>query len=295
MPSGSHRSRGGSHFSGGGSRRSIGNSGSRGSSLSSRGGSHFHRSTFGHGGVHHRTHVHIGPRRIYLGRHRYYYGGSSSLWPIAFVFILFALFFAFFNGASLSSNKDAIAMIESDYYYYQDMIDNAISDTRYQVDATVTGKYYNDYAGKYYITYKIEEANLEGETYSTYTLTETGQYRIGTTIKVAVDSIPVNMNTDSIPMHYKGMSIEADGEYSAIKKDISNNIIGLSISIGVIVLVIFISITYMYKNSKVEDNKTKNESEKTITNDEVSKCNYCGSIVDKKARKCPGCGAGLKR
>ena len=151
MPSGSHRSSGGSHFSGGGSRSSIGSS-SR--SSSSRGGSHFGGGPIRHRSVHHTTHVHIGPRRIYLGRRRYYYGGENPLWPIAFTFMFFALIFALISGFELSTNREAITMIEADYAYYQDMIDHAFQDSRYQVDATVTGKYYNEYADKYYITYK---------------------------------------------------------------------------------------------------------------------------------------------
>lgn len=292
MPSGSHRSRGGSHFGGGGSRRSGGSSlGGHSRSRGGFSGSHFGPSR--RGVVIH----HFGPRRIWLGHRRYYYVGGNSTFSIVTIVLFFTLLFTFVFGVKYSSAKNDLVYIQEDYVYYQDMIDYAKVNNEYIVDATVSGKFYNTYAEKYYITYEIDinsYSKLKGETYSTYTLTETGKYRIGEKIKVAVDSIPITSNTDSIPMDYDGISFEKDGEYVSLKKESRNNLIFLIIGILVNIAIIFLFIRYMRKHSKVED---KDDETKTIEpKPEVTTttCKYCGGVHDKKKSKCPDCGASLR-
>jgi len=134
---------------------------------------------------------------------------------------------------------------------------------------------------------------LEGETYAVYTITETGNYRVGSTIKVAVDSIPVSYTTDSIPMDYEDMPLENDGEYVKSKKAMTSNLIWMIICILIGMGILVLTFRYMYKHSKVEEKKeTPTVEEKEST---TSTCAYCGGTFEKSKTKCPNCGANLRK
>lgn len=292
MPSGSHGGSRGSHSSGG--------------SRSSFGGG---RSSFG--GSHHRHHgntifMHHGhPRRFRWG-HRYYIysSGSQSILTLFMALLGFAFFFIFMQGVTLSAYKDDLVLIEEDYYYYQDMISYAEAhrDEGYIVDATVTGKFYNDDAEKYYITYKIRTDSglwLKGYTYSCYTLAQASNFRVNTTIEVAVDSVPITSSTDSITLDYKNMSLENDGEYVNTKNKIKSlrTTIGITVAIGLAILAG--AILYAYKKKELaEEKEAKEEKEKEEArelNSTTTQCAYCGATYSKSEKKCHCCGATLRK
>lgn len=286
MPSGSHGGSSGSHSSGG---SSSGRSGGGGFSTYSS-----------------RSRV---PRRFRWGRSVYIiptkHAGKlaivSVLIPICFLALMFG--FIFFMTA-----KQEIKKIETDYYYYQDMIDNAESNPEYMKTGIVTDHFYNEDCDKWYYTYKIQRDDvdwvwLEGYTYSCYTREQVKQIPIDSVIQIAVNTRDVTGDTDSIPLDYKDMPLERDGEYVDAKGErtlgvwiliIGGIALGVDIIVGVVMVV-------KYKEKKVEGdfgtpmerewiNKMDNETKRTTKH-----CDYCGEIVDINARKCPSCGARLNR
>jgi hypothetical protein len=190
MPSGSHSGGhgggGGSHFSGRGS--------------SSRGGGGGRR--YGRGG----------------GRFFFGYGQATSIFFILFVFALMAAI-AFSSIAGLS--KEKVGIIEADYMYYQDIIEDAnesaeSGDTSYIVEGTVVSKKQNTDTEKWYVTYYFLDGDghkVYGYTYSVYTWDVVKDMDPGDTILLAVDSNPITQDTDSINLDYADMTLEDDGEY----------------------------------------------------------------------------------
>lgn len=291
MPSGSHGGRRGSSSS---SRMS----GSFSRSSSSRGTS-FGGSSRSYGGGFHRHHH--GPIRIRFGRRYYVYTGRSS-GVLGLLVVLF--FFLFFGTLITNMNKNAakaeIVNLEVEYDYYQNMIDYAKEHTEYQVDAKVTGKFFDDSMDKWYFTYELETANgrgsLEGYTFTHYTTTETYRIVVGQNISVAVDSVPVNYQTDSINMDYDNVALEDIGEYVVAKKSARTSTI-----VWVVFVILDIAIVagiglYIFKKMKKEDEKeVKKEESAPVSDSNVICCKYCGTISDKGTKKCPGCGAGLRK
>ena len=285
MPSGSHRGSRGSHSSGG----------SRGGSFSSRsyGGS----SSRHHGGI---FVYHGRPRRFRFGRHYYIYTGRSQSVLSLFVFLVFFLFIGiFFTSIIATSTKQEIALIEEDYAYYQDMIDYAKDheDEGYIVDATVTGKFYHADSERYHIEYRIRTTYggyLDGYTYASYTVEEAANYRINSIIKVAVDSVPITILTDSINMDYENMPLERDGEYLSASKTYKTTNIIRWVLVAIVILMIVILIWYGYKKKELADENEKKEENEKIQESTTTQCRYCGSTLDKTDKKCPNCGAGLR-
>lgn len=293
MPSGSHGGSRGSHSSGGS--RSGGGRSSFGGRHS---GPSFGGPGRGPGGFHPR------PRRFRWGRHYYVVtSGTQSLLMIMLFFIMFFGMFAFSQGISRSVLKEEISLIEQDYIYYQDMIDYAESQggesAGYIVDAKVTGKYYNADAERYYFVYVIDLPNtsrdLEGYTYSCYTINEASIYRVGDIMKVAVESPNITINTDSINMDYKDMPLERDGEYLAAKSSLKSATTSMIIFILIDVAIVAIGIFVVFKKKQLaEEKEVKEEKAKAEANANLY-CSYCGSLVSKDTTKCPNCGSSIRK
>ena len=228
----------------------------------------------------------------------FFYGGNTisnkgKKFGIIFILVLIAFFIALFCGISISNAKENIEFIKSDYSYYQNFIDRAEANG-YIEDATITDIIYNEDANRYYFTYEIRygyDNILEGYTFSVYTESEISNFKIGQIIKVAVESNDINQFTDSIPLDYKDMPIENDGEYSKeVRSKLINTII---LSTGLIVIFVLIVIIAIKKSEtqKVEENAgsnvNNNKTEKTV-------CEYCGSTISKQDDKCPNCGASTR-
>ena len=300
MPSGS---RGGG---GGGSHGGSRGGGSR--SGSSRGGSH------SGGGlrfvVHTRTRNSIRIRSRSGAPDRYF--DLNALHSV--ICVILTICFMIF-GSMACSASDNINFLEEDYRYYQNMIVTAEHDPdNYIVDAYVTSCSYRADFDKYYINYRIPyterkyvpgygftdvEKNLYGYSFSVYTEEEAKNLVSQGIIKVAVDTRVVGENTDSIPLDYKYMSIEDDGEYFVAKAEKSKNtsvlIVLACVAVGWFVFFIIIS----KKTEKAYDRETaqmveasKRQQTSTDNTPYSNHCEYCGTYLVKDNNiKCPACGA----
>jgi hypothetical protein len=229
MPSGSHSGSrgggGGSHFGGG-------------SSSGSSGGGRWH-------GRPHGRHVSI----VFFGRRV-----SSAFVALA----VFALFLAIVCTLGVSGDKSYLQQIESDYMYYQDMIDDAydkqiLGDSSYLVDGVIISKFQSDTCDKWYVTYYFLDKDgekVDGYTYSIYTWNQVKDMDPGDIIKLAVDSNPITQDTDSINVDYKYTTLEDDGEYAQLlkKRKIMKT---AAISLYIVAGALFIS--SIIKGSKKED------------------------------------------
>jgi hypothetical protein len=302
MPSGSHRgSRGGSHSSGG-SRRGSSFSGGF-SSRSSFGGSHYRGRSY-HSGPHY---YHHRPFRIHFGRRYYVYGsGTTSVFGLLGALFIFALIFTFCFSMVRNADKHEIQLIEEDYGYYQHMISEAREreangQDGWIVDATVSGRFYNEDADKYYITYYINDSHgdkvIDGYTYSCFTKSEAYSYTIGDTIEIAVDSVPYTRNTDSINTSYYAMPIENDGEYVFAKNELRTSNIIYTICILVDVAIVAAFFILLYKKAVPDNNDSAETNTSTPSTSENNEkyCSYCGSLMSKSSSKCPSCGAGGRK
>ncbi len=289
MPSGSHGGGGGSHSSGG-------------SSFGGGGGIHFGGGS-GRGYRGTRTFLFFGSRRRLYG-----FGGILSFFcSILMMFGIFAILGGFIYAVDQSGN---IKKIEEDHAYYQDLID-----LNYHTTAKVTDMFYK--FDKYYITYEIDipssTKNLEGYSYCVYTREEamalmsqnTEGLGIGI-ISVAVNHpvSEINLKTDSIPLDYKDMSLERDGEYVRMKKYQRNGIIAGCSGIGGIVLAICINLVAVKVSEKKEQKEIEespadlNENDENKTQPEpiyypqkTKYCPYCGGKMNADDAKCPSCGS----
>ena len=298
MPSGSHRGSRGSHSSGG-SRSSSSFGGSRGGShRSSFSSSSSRRSSYG-GGYYSGPHHHR-PFRVRWGGRYYVYSDGATVGIAVLVFaIIFAFIFMRVGAIDVNYYKQELTKIEEDYDYYQDMIQYAENnrDRGYIVEGEVVDKFYNEDAGKYYIVYKVDVPDsmfdLQGYTYSVYTLEETSNFRRGESIEIAVDTVPVTSQTDSINVDYKNTTLEDDGEYVITKNNLTKarlqKWISVVVFIGLIVLLVYIT----WKKKKPEESSEKKEEAKVEST--TYKCAYCGSTYSKTRAKCPSCGASLRK
>lgn len=300
MPSGSRGGGGGSH---GGSR-----GGSSGGSRS--GGSH------GGGSIRFITHTrtrHSIKLRTRPGRpDRYFDIDAIHSVVCVMLFILFMIF-----GSMACSASEEIEFLQEDYAYYQNMITVAESDPdTYIVDAYVTSYSYRADFGKYYINYSIPYTSYEyvhgygyknvnrslaGYSFSVYTYEEARELYEERTIKVAVDMAKITSSTDSIPMDYRHMSIEQDGEYMTVLRSKTKNT-SILICLGVFTVgwfTFFIiasnKVSKAYDKEEAENAKLrlnqKKTSERPATPD-ASHCQYCGTYLVKDNNiKCPACGA----
>ncbi len=299
MPSGS---RGGSAGSHGGSRGGSGSSGSRGSYSGSGARLILHTRT-----------RHSFRLRSRPGRPERYVDLDTLHGIIcALITICFMIF-----GSMACSNKDNVEFIREDYAYYQNMIVQAELDPdRYIVDATVTSYSYRSDFNRAYIHYCIPYTEREyvpghgyqdvtkylyGYSFSVYTESEVHELLSQGTIKVAVDTRVIGPNTDSIPMDYKDMSIEQDGEYLAALRDEAKS---TTILIVLCVVTVGWFAFFITASNKLSKNFDKNLAEEarvaieqrksTEENSSINPnyCEYCGTyIVKDNSIKCPACGA----
>ena len=277
MPSGSHGGGGGgSHFGGGGS--NFGGS-SNGSHF---GGSYYH-----------------GPKRpgrapivfhyFYFGGHKYAIGNDDrtkirSMIGACGVLLFMMIAIVFIIIASLNS----VTKIKKDYAYYQDMIAYAEEHTNYLITGKIQTKYYNDDAGKWYLTYYFytdDNVKVDGYTFSIYDDFEIKNFRSGDDIQLAVDSIPLTIDTDSINLDYKDMPLTKDGEYNNAVYNIKILIVVEIILTGVLTCLI-VTIVKSYKKlaQKVDENGNGSIKYKYI-------CTYCGGKLTEDDKSCPHCGS----
>lgn len=234
MPSGSHS---GSHGGGGGSHFGGG---------SSSGGSGGGRRRYGRSYGGHRT-------IIFFGR-----GGVASVFS---ALAIFALVVAIVCTMVASGNKSSLKHIETDYLYYQDMIDDAYAkqakgDSSYLVDGIIKSKFQSDTCDKWYVTYYFLDKDgekVDGYTYSIYTWDQVRGLDAGEIIKLAVDSNPITQDTDSINVDYKNTTLEDDGEYVEILK-IRNIMKTVAISLYIVAGALLVC-SYI-KGRKHEQNNT---------------------------------------
>lgn len=281
MPSGSHGGSSGSH-SGGGSSSGGSGSGGSGGIFSSRP---------------------QGPRsfrwrnRIYVLSEKQ----SSQLSSLKFGIII-SIFFMLCSSFVLIGINQSLKKIKVDYYYYQDMITYAESHPEYLRTGYVTDHFYNENCEKWYFTYKIEQDDhpgywLEGYTYSCYTREEIKNFKINSSIEIAVNSSYVTSKTDSIPLDYKNMPLTKDGEYAQYLK-IKHISIGVLVVTGVLCIVFIgleIHIVTKAKQLSSSTSSTNKSTEQANLTKNSRKCAYCGQVVNNKyIEKCPYCGAKLE-
>ena len=290
MPSGSHRSSGGSHRSGGSSssRSSFGGSSSR-TSMSSRSRMGGHRRRGG-------THLHI---------------NGHSMGPVGSI-IFYTIFMLVFCGAWMFAGvfigiqrTDTLHKIETDYIYYQNMIDYALDQQElgndgFIIEGTVTGKFLSEYADKWYLTYSFKGTYggvFAGETYAIYDLEDVKSIIPNKTkISLAADSDIITSTTDTVNIDYKNTTLEDDGYYLENKKSsLFPQILCISISIGCTALFIALIVKEVkfIKNGKNQNNSTDESSteKQPKVEQKASYCNYCGTTIPAGKNKCPNCGA----
>ena len=281
MPSGSHGGGGGgSHFGGGGGGSHFG-SGS-GSSGSHFGGSYYH-----------------GPRRP--GRapitfHYFYWGGNRYVIEndertkirLKFLSTLVILFMMMCCTLGIFSPVSSINKIKKDYMYYQDMIVYAEEHPEYMITGKIQTKFYNEDAGKWYLTYYFytdENVRVDGYTFSIYNDSEVQHFHSGDDIQLAVDSIPLTEQTDSINYDYKNKALSDDGEYISAVGTIRVSVI---VECGFFITLVFVIVSIIkdYKTlaSKVDENGNAEIKYKYI-------CTYCGGKLTETDSSCPHCGS----
>lgn len=308
MPSGSHMTSGGSHFNGGGASH-------RGSSSSS------HSS----GSVR----VRSGPMFIWIGRGRRAqvparYSFLCTLIPF-FLVVAFCLLLV--GGFSYQDNVSRIKKAEVDRDYYLAMIAYAEQHPDYIVQGKVTGKFYNEAREKWFFKYEIPYTNasdtLEGQTFCVYSTEEIGQIHVNDIIQIAVDSLPITKDTDSVPMDYKDIPLESDGEF--LQAQGSRNLsIGLLCGGGAAIVLVVVLAAVLFVKTKAEYNKNGANAAKTVApspsnpkpekpfeekkthaKKEVNfddpfakdyfKCPNCGADVTADQKFCSICGEKLKK
>lgn len=278
MPSGSHSGSFGSHSSGG----------------SSFGGSHHSGGSHSSGG---------GFGTIFFFGSRSY--NFKNKWAVILIFAaFFLLIVAFSLVASAASAKELIQKTETDYDYYQNMITFAEKNEDYLVTGKVKDKFFNQSAGKWFVTYIFKTTDgtewVEGYTFSVYSANEAYNFIIGQDIELAVNSNPITKDTDSIPMDYKNMSLEKDGEYTNAKSQLVRSRIGYVLcfasSIGLIALTVVLEIkkTKEQKLEKEAERQHELDMEAAKQNAKTHICPYCGSKMPAEMHTCPNCGANLK-
>ena len=180
------------------------------------------------------------------------------------------------------------------------IVEAELDPNTYIVDAIVTGRFYEDNYDKYYITYKIPLDNAEytgdlyvaGYSFSVYDKEEIEQFSVGDLIDVAIDTPGVFTYTDSVPMDYKDMPIEKDGEYqkAASTQRVLRTIFLSAIVLGVGWVIVFIVLTKKAEKEYVKAHPVNASVVKKA--DAANYCEYCGTyMVRDNNPKCPACGA----
>ena len=280
MPSGSHG--GGGGFGGHG--------GFTGSSFG--GGSRSSRSS---GGVSHRPR---GPRYFHFGhRTLIITTGRQSVISIFIFFIVMALMFMFSLVSTRSSYKEELSMIEEEYRYYQDMIvyAEANKDDGYVIKAKVKETQYSTELGKYRFIYSFKTDNgsiVNGYTFYIYDLEN--MPRTNQEFDLAVDSVPVTSNTDSIPVDYKNTVLEDDAAYTYLKAEIKSVTIYIVLSVVVVIGLVGAIALVVFTSKKKEEEQKEEEKQKEIIEEKKKYCEYCGTKINEEDKICPQCGARLK-
>ena len=282
MPSGSHGGGGGgSHFGGG-----------------SSGGSHFGGGSHSSGSFRPR-----GPRIIVFGGRRVYISSNRASAQSFLVILAFVLFFiTTIFGICMAGNLSDIKTIERDYNRYQSMIEYAESHDGYIIDAEFETFHYNDEVDKYYFYYSFRTATgseMRGYTYSIYTFEEVRALEELGTIKIAVDSVPVTLSTDSIPIDYKNHTLEDDGEYANAKSAKTGTTVGFVVVlvafVGTVVGLILTYTTAKPATEEIEKSLDKTSTEPNPTTAKQSEltwqCEYCGNVQSTSNSQCKQCGA----
>lgn len=300
MPSGSRSSGGGSHFSGGS------NSGG-GSGIG--GGSHFDNSPNMSGRNRFNGRRPFRARPFGRGPRIYYFGGRSyrfsskrqSTFSLLIFLLMFMIILSIVGGIKMNSASNEMEVIRADYNLYQTMIEHAEANPEYIVEGRITGIYLDAGHTKYYYTYEIETqygSRLEGHTYYTYTLEDLRSLNLsnGATISVAVNSYPVTLSTDSMPMEYRNFALEDDEEYTMRLSTHRNGKIMLSVcaSIAGVALIVAIIVFFTAKKEEKSVTTTTANQPTTSTNTTMqnqNRCPYCGTRISNTATKCPNCGA----
>lgn len=306
MPSGSRGggggSSGGGHSGGGGG--SSGGSWGGGHSRSPRsyGYRHGHRVVFIHGssGGYMRT-------------------SHSALITFLRILMIICVFGCFISSTLWSAEKDFKADIENEYTYYQEMISNAEANEAlgqdYIIKAAIRGIYTRkDSSGKYRVLYKFQTITgdyNDGYTFDTYTKEEAEAIRAQGYIEIAVDSCPLTASTDSIDIAYKNTTLDDDGQYLYVKKQINKfMILTISCIAGIIVFGALQPILTKkftknddgevpanYKQSSVEGQTEQKYSYTTNVNYPPKKrrqCMYCKARIKDGESSCSKCGASVR-
>lgn len=279
MPSGI-RGGGGSRGSRGGGGRSYGGSSHIGGRSSSR--SYF-SSLNGR-----RTRIFIVGGRRYILPQKF-----SRAVSIMSFFLPIMFFVAFFSGAFLLTGITEKNNIEKEYVYYNKMITKAEKDSRYIIDAEVTGTYYDMNCGKWYYTYEFEMDNglfSDGYVFPVYDDQQIEAFEEGQIIKIAVDDLNLDIYTDSVPMDFKNISIDQDGDYQIAKRHFNIGITVLCICGAGFIILTIVSNKIMKKH-KQEVTETTDGSVELVAQKPMRYCEYCGSRLADNQTSCSSCGA----
>lgn len=281
MPSGSHGGGGGFGGHGGFTSSSFGSS--RNSSFRSSRSSGGHRPR--------------GPRYFRFGhRTLIITTGRQNLISVCLFFIIAAMLLLFTFGSSISACKEERAMIEEEYAYYQNMIEYAeLNENQgYIIKAKVTEKQYDSELKKYRYIYSFKTSSggtENGYTFYIYSLEELPA--IGTEFDLAVDSVPVTSNTDSIPVDYKFTTLEDDSAYVVLNNMIKKNTLIVVGIVAVIVLGIGGIVAIILTAKRKEEEKKEEEKQKEIEEEKKKFCQYCGTKIKETDSTCPNCGSRL--
>lgn len=266
-------------------------------STSTRSGRHFstrdiRRDTRPRGFVHHRSVVFLGNGTGYIAS---WADRLFSIFTSLFVIGLIASIFTMFFGLSY---KDDMKLIKEEHSYYCSVIDYAEANTDYLIDGVIMGKVLNTDCNKYYIRYYFTSYSgkrIENTTFSIYTKEQADAFISGATIKLAVDSLPLTLQTDSINVDYKNSKLTDDGEYVKAEKKFKT-FTTVSVSIGVVSVIILITgivVRAKATNRKGEDEYEEQSSTPSTTPTQEFNtqkfCCYCGGRINSSIY-CPYCG-----
>lgn len=230
--------------------------------------------------------------------------------------MIFAVFFIFAGSIMLTQAKDDLGRAQRDYDRYQAMIVDARMNPDLLVIGEVTNHYYDDTAEKWYMTYTFathDGGKIYGESYPVYTAADLQKtaYRIGADIELALDRVPEHADddVDSIPTDYANMPLAQDGYYIAYRNTCNVGRIMLIVAVAVLVGSIVLNIVLVAATKKRDDAKSPAPATNTTTTTGTAGtttataaperkslyCEYCGALLEMDDKKCPGCGAKVKR
>ncbi len=162
-----------------------------------------------------------------------------------------------------------------------------------------------------YFTYRFTIDGVtvtNGESYACYTMTEAETIVNRTAVELAIERFPTNSqddDIDSVPTDYYGMPIERDGAYVTAQHTARVGLIMLIVAGAVVGGSLLLKIIIFAKTKKRDDapqtapatNGTTATTTATPVNPERKSiyCEYCGQLLEPTDKKCPGCGAKVKK